>query len=134
MSHMHIRYQGELRTQAIHLDSDNKIITDAPKDNQGQGQAFSPTDLLSTSLVSCMLTIMALKARSLGLEFPDLEVKLEKQMKSSPRMVGELILHFDWKGFDQRISAEELLQLKEAALNCPVALSLSAEIKKTIHW
>ena len=131
---MHIRYQGHLRTQAIHLDSENQIITDAPKDNQGQGEAFSPTDLLSTALASCMLTIMAMKARSLDLDFEEVEVKLEKKMVAAPRKVGEIVLHFDWKGLDQRLTSEQLQLLKEAGLNCPVYLSLSPEVKKTLHW
>ncbi len=134
MSLMTIKYQDNFRTQATHLDSKNQIITDAPKDNQGNGEAFSPTDLLSTSLASCMLTIMAMKARSLNLEFGGIEVKLEKKMVAAPRKVGEIVLHFDWKGLDQRLTSEQLGQLKDAGLNCPVYLSLSPEVKKTIHW
>lgn len=131
---MHVTYQGNLRTEAIHLDSKNFIITDAPKDNQGQGAAFSPTDLLSTSLASCMLTIMAMKARSLSLEFGEVEVKIEKKMVANPRKVGEIVLHFDWKGLDQRLSPEGLEQLKQAGLNCPVYLSLDSSVVKTVHW
>ena len=134
MSLMTIKYQDNFRTQATHLDSKNQIITDAPKDNQGNGEAFSPTDLLSTSLASCMLTIMAMKARSLNLDFGLVEVKLEKKMVAAPRKVGEIVLHFDWKGLDQRATSEQLAQLKDAGLNCPVYLSLSPEVKKTLHW
>jgi uncharacterized OsmC-like protein len=134
MSLMHIRYQGSFRTEALHLDSQNKILTDAPKDNQGNGEAFSPTDLMSTSLASCMLTIMAMKARSLGLELPELEVKLEKKMAANPRRVAEIVLHFDWKGWEQTLSPAQLQELKQAGLNCPVYLSLHPEVKKTIHW
>lgn len=134
MSLMNIKYQGKFRTQAIHLDSKNQIITDAPKDNNGNGEAFSPTDLLSTSLASCMLTIMAMKARSLNFELGEIEVKLEKKMTAAPRKVGEIVLHFDWKGLDQRVTSEQMGQLKEAGLNCPVYLSLSPEVKKTLHW
>jgi putative redox protein len=134
MSFMQVSYQGNLRTGAIHLDSQNQLVTDAPKDNQGQGEAFSPTDLMCTSLASCMLTIMAIKAKSLALEFPQVEVQLEKKMTAAPRQVGEIVLRFDWKGLDQRASAEQLSQLKQAALNCPVALSLAASVQKTLHW
>ena len=134
MSFMNVQYQGGFRTQAIHIDSHNQIITDAPKDNQGNGEAFSPTDLLSTSLASCMLTIMAMKAKSLNLKFGAVEVKLEKKMTQAPRKVGEIVLHFDWKGLDQRVSSEQLAILKEAGLNCPVYLSLSPEVAKTLHW
>ncbi len=68
MFQMQVDYQGNFRTNALHLDSKNQLITDAPKDNQGKGEAFSPTDLMCTSLASCMLTIAAMKAKALGLE------------------------------------------------------------------
>lgn len=134
MHQMKIEYRGGFRTEAVHLDSQNKIISDAPKDNQGQGQAFSPTDLMSTSLASCMLTIMAMKAKALGLEFPDVAVELEKKMQASPRKVAEIVLRFDWKGLDQKISSDELALLKDAGMNCPVALSLDPQVVKTLHW
>jgi uncharacterized OsmC-like protein len=134
MHQMKVSYQGDLRTEAVHLDSRSTIHTDAPKDNQGKGEAFSPTDLMSTSLASCMLTIMAMKARALGLEFPAVTVEVQKVMRPSPRMVAEIVLRFDWQGLDQRISPEALLALKEAGLNCPVALSLAPEVKKTLLW
>lgn len=134
MHQMTIQYRGGFRTEAVHLDSKNQIITDAPKDNQGQGQAFSPTDLMCTSLASCMLTIMAMKAKVLGLEFPDVAVELQKKMQASPRKVSEIVLRFDWKGLDQKCSPDELQELKEAGLNCPVALSLDPSVVKTLHW
>jgi putative redox protein len=134
MSFMEVSYLGNFRTQAVHTDSNNKIITDAPKDNQGNGEAFSPTDLLSTSLASCMLTIMAMKARSLNLEFGEVEVGVEKKMMASPRRVGEIVLRFDWKGLDLRLSSLQMEQLKEAGLNCPVYLSLDSKVVKTLHW
>lgn len=134
MSLMNVVYQGNFRTQATHLDSKNQIITDAPKDNQGNGEAFSPTDLLCTSLASCMLTIMAMKARAAGIEFGNVEIKIEKKMTTAPRKVGEIVLHFDWKGLDQKLNPEQVLLLKEAGLNCPVYLSLHPEVKKNIHW
>ena len=134
MSLMQVQYKGNFRTEAVHLDSQNKIITDAPKDNQGNGEAFSPTDLLCTSLASCMLTIMAMKAKSLNVDLGPVEIRLEKKMASAPRKVGEIVLHFDWKGLDARIPADQLAALKDAGLSCPVYLSLAAEVKKTLHW
>ena len=134
MHQMKVTYQGSLRTTAIHLDSKNSIITDAPKDNQGQGEAFSPTDLLCTSLASCMLTIAAMKGRTLGIELQGVMVEVEKKMGAAPRKVAEIVLRFDWQGLDQRISPEHLEALKEAALNCPVALSLDSSVKKTLVW
>lgn len=134
MHQMKVDYQGQYRTEAIHLDSKNIIHTDAPKDNQGQGEAFSPTDLMSTSLASCMLTIGAMKARSLGFELGPVSVEVQKKMQASPRKVSEIVLRFDWKGLDQKIAPEELEQIKEAALNCPVALSLDSQVLKTLIW
>lgn len=134
MHQMKVAYLGELRTEAHHLDSKNSLNTDAPKDNQGKGEAFSPTDLLCTSLASCMLTIAAMKARTLGIELQGVEVEVEKKMGTQPRRVAEVVLRFDWKGIDQRISKEHLEILKEAALNCPVALSLDQSVKKTMVW
>ncbi len=134
MHQMTVQYKGGFRSEAVHLDSKNQIITDAPKDNQGQGQAFSPTDLMCTSLASCMLTIMAMKAKALGLEFPDVAVELEKKMQASPRKVSEIVLRFDWKGLDRKVSPDQLAQLKEAGMNCPVALSLDSSVVKTLHW
>ena len=134
MSLMTIEYQGKYRTEATHVDSQNKIITDAPKDNQGNGEAFSPTDLMSTSLASCMLTIMAMKASQLGIEFEGVTIQLEKKMAAAPRKVAEIVLRFDWKGLDQKLSPEQMAELKQAGMNCPVALSLDSSVKKTLFW
>lgn len=134
MHQMKVTYEGGFRTTAIHLDSQNQILTDAPKDNQGQGEAFSPTDLMSTSLASCMLTIGAMKARSLGVELQGVTVEVQKKMQAAPRKIAEIVLRFDWQGLDQRTPPELLEQIKEAAINCPVALSLDPSIKKTLVW
>ncbi len=134
MSLMQVQYQGSLRTHATHLDSKNTLITDAPKDNNGNGEAFSPTDLLCTSLASCMLTIAAMKGRTMGIELQGVMVTVQKKMQAAPRKVAEIVLTFDWQGLDRRISPEELQILKEAALNCPVALSLDSSVKKTLVW
>lgn len=134
MHQMKVEYQGDLRTEALHLDSKNIIHTDAPKDNQGKGEAFSPTDLMSTSLASCMLTIAAMKGKTLGIDLKSVTIEVEKKMQASPRKVSEIVLRFDWKGLDQKISREHLELLKEAALNCPVALSLDPSVKKTLIW
>ena len=129
-----IVYHGELRTEALHVDSNNKIMTDAPKDNQGKGESFSPTDLLCTALATCMLTIAAMKGRTLGIELAGVTVELEKIMVPAPRRVGEVVLRFDWKGLDKKISSDHLDELKHAAKNCPVALSLNPSVKQTVIW
>ena len=134
MHQMTISYKGNFRTEATHLDSKNTIITDAPKDNNGNGEAFSPTDLMSTSLASCMLTIMAMKAKALELDFGQVSVELEKKMGAAPRKVSEIVLRFDWKGLDQKATPAQMEELKTAGLNCPVALSLDSSVKKTLFW
>ncbi len=131
---MNVEYLGELRTTAEHVQSGNTLITDAPTDNQGKGEAFSPTDLLCTSAASCMLTIMAIKARSMDIEMSGVKVKVEKIMTQSPRKIGEIIFTFDWNGLDQKISESQMESIKRSGLSCPVHLSLSEEVKKTIHW
>jgi putative redox protein len=134
MHQMKVEYLGSLRTEAIHLDSKNTIHTDAPKDNNGKGEAFSPTDLLCSSLASCMLTIAAMKAKTLGVDFHGVSIEVEKKMQATPRRVQEIVLRFDWKGLDRRISKEHLEELKRAALTCPVALSLDPSVQKTMVW
>lgn len=134
MGQMQAEYLGNFRTKAQHLDSKATLITDAPKDNQGLGEAFSPTDLLCTSLASCMLTIMGIKAKSLGIEMAGVNIDIEKKMAQAPRRVEEIVLSFHWNGVDKKIQPEHLESLKRAGLACPVALSLDPNIKKTINW
>ena len=134
MSKMKSRYLGDLRTEAMHLESSSLILTDAPKDNQGKGEAFSPTDLLCTSLAACKLTIMGIKAKSLNIDLKGIEIEIEKKMSQSPRKVEEIVLTFHWNGVDSKITSKEMDSLKRSALACPVALSLDPAIKKTIHW
>jgi len=130
-----IIYQGNLRTQAIHLSSGNEIITDAPKDNQGNGEAFSPTDLVAASLGSCMLTIMGIYARNHQLNIEGTEIEITKIMGESPRRIIEIIA-------DIFITNAALLSeankkaLEHAALNCPVAKSLHTDIvqKVVFHY
>ena len=126
-----IKYQGSLRTEAQHLDSGQKIITDAPKDNKGEGEAFSPSDLLSTSLASCMLTIMGIVARQQNIEIEGVQAKMKKFMTASPRRVCEIQINFLFpKSYEQ----EQKKLLEQAALHCPVAQSLSASLKQTISF
>lgn len=132
MTKMQVSYLGNLRTEAVHLDSGTKILTDAPKDNQGQGEAFSPTDLLASSLASCMLTIMGIRARTHQLKIEGTSCEVEKIMQASPRKVAEIKVTVKLRG--QTLTAEQLKMLEEAAWTCPVFLSLDPSIKKTIHW
>jgi len=135
MGKMNVRYVGNLKTEATHLDTGTTLVTAAPKDNQGDGSTFSPTDLLCTSLASCKLTIMGIKARSLGIDIDGVEVEIQKIMTAeAPRKIQEIVLTFRWNGIDRQITTEQMESLKRSALHCPVALSLDPSVKKTIHW
>ena len=127
-------YQGSLRTQATHLQSGNSLITDAPTDNNGQGQAFSPTDLVCAALNSCMMTLMGIVAQREAVELEGLTSAVVKIMASNPRQIAEIQITFT---HPRLLASEEQRQkLKRAALTCPVALSLSKSVKQTIvfNW
>lgn len=126
------KYLGDLRTHSIHLKSGSELITDAPLDNQGKGEAFSPTDLLAASLATCMMTIMGITARKARLNIDDVSCNVTKIMQSNPRKVSEIIIEFNFpkNNFDQ--TQKQILQ--EAAHTCPVALSLHPDLKKTVSF
>ena len=126
-----VTYQGELRTQSIHLQSNNQIITDAPVDNHGKGEAFSPTDLLASSLASCMLTIMGIKADSMNLDISGTQAEVTKVMAAEPRRVSEV--HIDIK-FAQTFDTRTQKVLEQAALACPVAKSIHPDIQQIINF
>jgi putative redox protein len=125
-----ITYTGNLRTQAVHLQSGNTIITDAPTDNNGRGEAFSPTDLMATSLGSCMLTIMGIVAQRHTIDIEGTEVEITKIMEANPRRVGEIVVEFTMP--KRNYSSKEKELLENAAHTCPVAKSLSSELKQTV--
>ena len=129
-----IVYKGGLRTGAIHLASGNEVITDAPVDNKGKGEAFSPTDLLCASLGCCMVTIMGILAERSGIDITGTSIEITKIMKSDPRRVGEIIAEFAMP--ERAYLEKEKTSLENAARTCPVAYSLHPEIKQTIsfHW
>ncbi len=127
-----ITYTGGLRTSATHLASGNTLITDAPVDNNGKGEAFSPTDLLATSLGSCMLTIMGIVAMKNKFPFEKAGAEITKIMADAPRRVAEVIVEISVSG--HQYTEQQQQMLKTAALNCPVAKSLSAEIKQTVTF
>ena len=131
MATIETTYLGELRTEATHLQSGIKIITDAPVDNQGLGEAFSPTDLLSASLASCMLTIMGIKARAINVNIDGTQCSVTKIMATDPRMVAEIIITFK---FPEKYSNDNQKILERAALTCPVYYSLHPNLKKTIDF
>jgi uncharacterized OsmC-like protein len=127
-----ISYEGDLRTAAQHIASGTVIHTDAPIDNKGKGQSFSPTDLLCVSWASCQLTIMGIKAEEAGLEVPSIKVKVYKTMANKPRRIGAIAMEIDMRG--KYYSPEEKQLLESAAHGCPVCRSLSPDIQLKTHW
>lgn len=133
MATIETNYLGELRTSAKHVQSGMELITDAPVDNQGKGEAFSPTDLLSAALTSCMLTIMGIAARTHGIALEGTNVHTTKIMQANPRKVAEIVVDFHFpEGL--LLGDKEQKLLSKAAETCPVYLSLDPAIKKTIHY
>lgn len=124
-------YQGTLRTQAKHVQSGTEILTDAPVDNQGKGEAFSPTDLLAASLGSCMLTIMGITAREHQINIENTTCEITKVMVANPRRVGEINVKLN---FPEKYSDKQQKILERAALTCPVYLSLHPDIKKLVNF
>src|SRR5476649_838365 len=122
-------YLGGLRTEATHLQSGTKIITDAPVDNHGKGEAFSPTDLLAEALASCILTTMAIIGNTHGINIDGTTAEVTKVMSPNPRRVAEVIV--DLK-FPSDYTDKEKSILEHSALTCPVAVSLHPDVKKTI--
>lgn len=127
-----IRYTGELRTLAIYDRSGNSITTDAPLDNNGKGEAFSPTDLLATSLGCCMLTIMGIIANRNEINIVDTQVDIVKIMASDPRRVAEIQVTFHMP--KRPFTDKEKTMLENAARTCPVALSLREDLRQVVHF
>lgn len=127
-------YKGNLRTEATHLKSGNVIITDAPTDNHGKGEAFSPTDLASTSLASCILTIMGIAANKHDIDMSGAHATVHKTMASDPRRIAkiEIEIVMPEKIYDKK----QIKILEAAAHHCPVGLSLHSETEEvvSIKW
>lgn len=129
-----IEYTGGLRTSSVHLRSGNQIVTDAPPDNNGRGEAFSPTDLLANSLGCCMLTIMGIYAERNGLDLVGTKVDITKIMGTDPRRVIEIVVEMTIP--NRNFSDKDKKALEHAAYTCPVAKSLHPDLKQTVsfHW
>ena len=126
-----IIYEGNLRTVATHLTSGSEIITDAPIDNQGKGEKFSPTDLMATALASCMLTIMGITANVHNIDIKGTKVKVEKIMGKDPRRIAEINMEIIFKS---QISNKDKAILERAAKHCPVAKTLENNIKENFKF
>lgn len=130
-----IIYKGELRTIATHLQSGTSIETDAPTDNQGKGERFSPTDLVATALGACMVTTMAIKARTMNIDLDGTRVDTTKVMLSDPRRIGKIIAHVYFPpALQPDDKTKELLE--RTARTCPVERSLhpDMELDMAFFW
>ncbi|MBX0291539.1 OsmC family protein [Hymenobacter sp. HSC-4F20] len=131
MSTATARYAGHLRTEAVHVASGNTILTDAPVDNHGRGEAFSPTDLVSAALGSCMMTIMGIVAERHGLDLTGVRWEVTKHMLAEPRRIGQIDVTFH---LPATLTEKEQTILENAARTCPVALSLNPEIRQEVRF
>ncbi|CAN5485854.1 OsmC family protein [soil metagenome] len=132
MASMTGEYLGALRTEDTHQLSGNKIITDAPPDNNGKGEAFSPTDLVCAALSSCMMTIMGILAQKEGIDLKGLKSQITKIMSANPRRISEIQIIFSLPGLSATDGQKE--KLKNAAMSCPVALTLGDGVKQSITF
>ena len=125
-------YQGELRCKASHGPSGTELETDAPTDNQGKGEHFSPTDLVATSLSTCILTIMGIVAERHGWDLKGCEARVEKTMSSeAPRRIAQLTV---WVSLPAHLDAQQRAVLQRAGEQCPVKRSLEGAISMELHW
>lgn len=130
-----IVYNGNLRTTATHLKSNTVIETDAPTDNQGKGERFSPTDLLATALGSCMMTLMGIKARDMQIDLVGTTLEVTKFMASDPRRVNEIGVHIQFpEGLN--LTEKDKTVLERTARTCPVQMSIHPDInvRLTLNW
>lgn len=133
MATSRVTYKGQLRTESVHLKSGNEIITDAPVDNNGKGEAFSPTDTVATALASCMLTIMGIKANGLEINIEGANAEVTKTMGVEPRRITKIDVVFDLPfSFDDKTKTI----LEKAAMTCPVLYSIHPNIEKNVvfNW
>ena len=131
MNTFEIKYKGNLRTTATHLDSGSKISTDAPKDNHGLGEAFSPTDMVCSALASCILTIMAIALEKKGIRIKGTTAIVKKTMGNNPRRISKIDIELTFPtDYDEKTK----VILERAAHNCPVHHTLSNEVEKNINF
>jgi uncharacterized OsmC-like protein len=132
MATSRITYLGDLRTVSIHLSSSNEIVTDAPVDNQGRGEAFSPTDLLATSLGNCMLTIVGIAAKNHDFSIDGATAEVTKVMAQDPRRVSEI--HVTLQFPSNSYSEKQKAIIERSAKTCPVSYSLHPDIKQELTF
>jgi uncharacterized OsmC-like protein len=130
MNTSELLYEGELRTIATHIFSGTQIFTDAPLDNFGKAQGFSPTDLVATALASCMVTIMGIECNNQGWNIDGTKMYVQKKMTINPRRIAEIHIRFEIQG--KGLDIEKRKRLEQLGLNCPVAKSLHPDIKQEV--
>ena len=132
MTSIQCRYQGQLRCLAVHGPSGSELDTDAPIDNNGKGERFSPTDLIATALANCILTVMGIVAERHGLALEGAEVRVEKTMTSGA--VRKIALLEAWISLPQALEPQQVALLRRSAESCPVKASLEGAVPMTLHW
>lgn len=133
MSTSKVTYIGDLRTENLHINSGNTYITDAPTDNHGKGEAFSPTDTVATGLANCMLTVMGIKAREMNIVLDGSVAEVTKIMASNPRRISAIEINLK---LPKEIDSKARKIIENTGKNCPVLHSLHPDIKKDIifNW
>ncbi len=126
-----VTYLGDLRTSSQHIASDSVIVSDAPVDNHGRGEAFSPTDTVANALASCMFTVMGIKARDMGVDFAGSTAEVTKHMQADPRRISKIEVVFDMK---VAVDEKTRVIMERTAHTCPVHLSLHPDIEKVITF
>ena len=126
-----VNYLGNLRTESIHISSNDKIVTDAPKDNNGKGEAFSPTDLVASSLSCCILTVIGIVSKKIKYDLTNTKSSVRKIMGDNPRRIAEILVKIE---FSKSADSKTKTIIEKAALNCPVAKSLHPDIKQNISF
>lgn len=126
-------YLGALRIESTHNQSGTVLNTDAPVDNNGKGESFSPTDLVATALGNCIMTIMGIKAQQMNLDLNGTSIQVQKIMSESPRRIGEIVVELDFPKKGNYTEKDKKI-LEAAARTCPVSLSLHPETKQTLKF
>ncbi len=126
-----VNYLGNLRTESIHVSSNDRIVTDAPVDNNGKGEAFSPTDLVASSLSSCILTVIGIVSKKINYDLTNTKSSVRKIMGDNPRRIAEILVKIE---FSKSADSKTKAIIEKAALNCPVAKSLHPDIKQNISF
>tara|TARA_B100000609_G_scaffold115876_1_gene92255 strand:- start:146 stop:550 length:405 start_codon:yes stop_codon:yes gene_type:complete len=126
-----VNYLGNLRTESIHISSNDKIVTDAPKDNNGKGEAFSPTDLVASSLSCCILTVIGIVSKKIKYDLRNTKSSVKKIMAGNPRRIAEIVVKIE---FSKPADFKTKTIIEKTALNCPVAKSLHPDIKQNISF